>query len=175
MNIIINEDNLQIKDIEEINIKVRAMLTNDNNELLIANYGGIYLLPGGKVDDNENIIKALIRELNEETGIAYNNEELEYLCTLDYYQKNYPKRDNTVKNRLLKTYYYIGKIKHTQIHNQKLTEKELKGNFNLEYIPLNQIKQLIINNNTNNQRNIYFQKELLKIIKYYNNYIKNQK
>lgn len=175
MNIIINDDNLKISDIEETNIKVRAILINTNNKLLIANYGGIYLLPGGKVDDNENLAEALTRELKEETGIIYNENELKYLCTINYYQKNYLKRDNTVKNRLVKTHYYIGNLKNIPQKKQELTDKEIKGNFKLEYIPLNKLKNIIINNEINNPRNIYFQKELLKIIEYYNKHIKIQK
>lgn len=173
MSIKINDDNLQISDIEETNIKARALLINDNNELLVANYGGIYLLPGGKLDHNENTVEALTRELKEETGIIYDEKELKYLCTIDYYQKNYPKRNNTIKNRLIKTYYYIGKTKDATQGNQELTEKEIKGNFKLEYISLNQIEKIIIKSNTSNPRSIYFQKELLKVIEYYNNYIKN--
>ena len=89
--LVYNSENLTHEEIDEVVTRVKVFLVNSQNELLIANYGGIYLLPGGKVDNNESLIEALIRELKEETGIIYNDKELEYLCTLDYYQKNYPK------------------------------------------------------------------------------------
>lgn len=167
MNLIINEYNLQPTQIEEYNEKVRALIINNKNELLIANYGGTYLLPGGSIEKDEEIIQALIRELKEETGINYNINELEYLCTLEYYQKNYPKRNNNIKNRLITTYYYITTYKEISKNIQLLTENELKGNFKLELISLENIENLINENQTNNPRNIYFQKELLSVINFY--------
>ena len=101
MKLVINEQNLKNNDIEEYNTKARALLINKENYLLVVNYGGTYLLPGGSINDNENIEDCLIRELEEETGAKYNIEELNYLCNLDYFQKNYPKRNNETYNYTL--------------------------------------------------------------------------
>lgn len=117
MNITINKDNLQINQIKEINQKVRAILINSKNEILVANYGGVYLLPGGKIDSTETPTNAIIRELKEETGYLYKENELQYIFTLNHYQKNYPKMKGIILNRLIKTHYYIGTI--TQISKQK--------------------------------------------------------
>lgn len=177
MKLTINPYKLTKEDIEEHNIKVRAILINDNNKILVGNYGGTYLLPGGSINYNEDIISGLIRELKEETGIDYAINELEYLCHLNYFQKNYPKRDGTIKNRLITTHYYIGKYKEISISNQTLTKNEQKGNFKLKLIPLEKLTNIIINNKNNNPRNIYFQKELLEVIKFYkeSNYYTNNK
>ena len=43
MSLIINDDHLMLSDID------------DNNNILIANYGHVILLPGGSVDENETI------------------------------------------------------------------------------------------------------------------------
>ena len=64
--LIINEHNLNNLEIDKINTKVRAILVK-NNDILIANYGGILMLPGGKIDKYETYKDALIRELKEET------------------------------------------------------------------------------------------------------------
>ena len=167
MKLIINSHKLKDININEHNIKARAILINDTNELLIGNYGGTYLLPGGSINSNENILNGLIRELKEETGIDYKEEELINLCHLDYYQKNYPKRNGTIKNRLITTHYYIGTYKGISISNQTLSESEQKDNFKLELIPLEKLETIILNNKNNNPRNIYFQKELLTIIEFY--------
>ena len=169
MKIIINEDNLSKNKIKEYNEKARAILLNKKKELLVVNYGGTYLLPGGKIDHNEEIIDGLLRELEEETGTHYNDKELNYLCTIEYFQKNYPKRNNETLNRLITTHCYIGEYKGISLNKIKLTEKEQKGNFKLELIPLNKIENIIIESKNNNPRNIYFKKELLTIINMYKN------
>lgn len=167
MKIIINEENLKKNDIEEFNIKARAILLNEKEELLIGNYGGTYLLPGGKIDKNEKIIDGLLRELEEETGTYYNDKEVNYLCTIEYFQKNYPKRNGKTQNRLITTHYYIGEYKEISLDKIKLTENEQNGNFKLELIPLNELENILMENKNNNPRNIYFQKELLAVIDFY--------
>lgn len=175
MKIIINEYNLKNNDIEECNIKARAMLLNENKEILIANYGGTYLLPGGKIEYNEEIINGLLRELEEETGTYYNDKELNCLCTIEYFQKNYPKRTGERQNRLIITHYYIGEYKEISLSKIKLTENEQKGNFKLQLIPLKELENILMENENNNPRNIYFQKELLAVIDFYHNLTKVSK
>ena len=165
MELIINEDNLELKEIQEFNSKVRALLIDENNNILIANYGNTFLLPGGSIDQGETTEEAIIRELKEETGIDYNLDELSYLNTLKYYQNNYPKRDANLRTRLITTHYFVGKYKGTS--KQSLTEKEQKGNFRVELISIDNLEELVLNNQTINPRNIYFVKELLTIIEYY--------
>lgn len=173
MEITINEEKLQNKEINEFSIKARAILINENNQILIANYGNVILLPGGKVDKGESIFDAITRELNEELGQDYNSDELEFFTTINYYQKNYPKRDGTFQNRLVLTHYFIGKLKEIKINLQKLTQKEQKDNFKLELISLEELEDKILNNKNNNPRNIYFQKELLIVLDNYKNIKQN--
>lgn len=167
MDFTINENNLQLNEIQEFSSKSRAILLSSDNKILLANYGGIFLLPGGKVDNLESPKEAIIRELKEETGIGYMECELNYMACLKYYQKDYPKRDSSFCNRLLKTYYFTGKLKKINLDSQKLTDKEREGNFHFALFDLEHIEQIVLNNNSNNPRNIYFQKEFLTIFNIY--------
>ena len=167
MELIINEDNMSLNDIEEFNFKARAILVDENNKILIANYGKIILLPGGKVDENEIVYDAITRELREELGQNYTKEELDYMITLNYYQKNYPKRDGTLKSRAVQTYYFVGRYKGVSTIKQNLTEKEQKDNFKLELISLDKLENMILTNKNDNPRNAYFQKELLTVLNFY--------
>ena len=169
MKIDINDDNLNISDIDEFSTKVRAILVDDDDNILIANYHNMILLPGGKVDDNETIYDAIVRELNEELGQNYNGDELDFFVTLNYFQKNYPKINGVFSNRLVQTHYFVGHYKDINKNMQKLTEREQKGNFRLELVSLFELEDLILNNKNDNPRNVYFQKELLSILFFYKN------
>ena len=51
------------------------MITEDN-KIVIANYGGVTLLPGGSMEKGEKQEETIIRELEEELGVIYNQNEL---------------------------------------------------------------------------------------------------
>ena len=168
MKIIINDKNIKEEEIIEIKEKVRSLILTDDNKLLIANYAGVILLPGGKIDNNESVKKALIRELQEELGIIYTEEELEYLLTLEYYQDNYPKVNSNNINRKVTTYYYLTKFKAIVNDNQILSEREKNNNFYLELISLEELKERL-NKENNNPRSYYFNRELNLVIDNYFN------
>ena len=48
--------------------------------------GGIYELPSGKVEHNESLGEALLRELREETGLELARRE-QYVGSIDYFSK----------------------------------------------------------------------------------------
>ena len=161
----INESNLTDSEIDIINNKVRGILVKDD-KVLVANYGGIILFPGGKVDKGENLEEALVRELFEETGIKYDINEFKKLLILKYYQHSYHDRDNNVVNRLVTTYYYIGKFKGIDLSNTKRTEKEKKDNFYLKLAEIKEILQLL-KNGKYNPRKEFFDREMGEVIKVY--------
>lgn len=161
----INESNLNDSEIDIINNKVRGILVKDD-KVLVANYGGIILFPGGKVDKGENLEEALVRELFEETGIKYDINEFKKLLILKYYQHSYHDRDNNVVNRLVTTYYYIGKFKGIDLSNTKRTEKEKKDNFYLELVEIKEILELL-KNGKYNPRKEFFDREMGEVIKVY--------
>lgn len=165
--IVINIDDLKMNEVQEFTSKVRAILVDEDNTILVANYGGVYLLPGGSIDSGETKEQAIIRELREEIGQDYNKEELEYFICLRYFQKNYPKRNGTFQNRLVETYYFVGKMKGILKSSQALTDKEKQDNFKLELFCLEELEKVILENTNNNPRNLYFQRELMSIIQVY--------
>ena len=46
-----------------IKLKSRAIINNSEGKILIANYGGVYLFPGGSIEERETPEKAVIREI----------------------------------------------------------------------------------------------------------------
>lgn len=163
----INDDNLNLGDVHEVKSKVRAILVDNKNQILIAKYGNVILLPGGKIEENETIDGAIIRELFEETGQSYEVDELEFMTTLKHFQSDYPKRNGTSQNRLIQTHYFIGQYKGISKENQALSDKEKKDGFQLTLIPIEDLEKMVLENETKNPRNKYFQKEILEVLKIY--------
>lgn len=52
-----------------LQISVRAVITVHQKMLLVSNDGNFWYTPGGKVEPNEDLRSALIREVKEETGL----------------------------------------------------------------------------------------------------------
>ena len=148
-----------------IKLKSRAIINNSEGKILIANYGGVYLFPGGSIEERETPEKAVIREIKEEIGIEF--EVLKPLVKMRHFQFNYPTRENTTTDRLVITYYYAGQANQIQMENANQTQEENKENFQVGFYSIDEIKHLIRKNNTQNPRNRYFNEELDTILEYY--------
>ena len=161
--ITINDRNLSNSDITKFGSKSRAILLCEN-KILVANYGGVFLLPGGTHEKGESPKETLLRELKEEVGIDYCDNELDEFFMLKYYQPNYPTRDNKIINRLITTYYYKGDYKGINTDQINRTAGEIKDNFYLQLIGLNELEELLSNNGIN-PRKEYFDREMKEVIK----------
>ena len=161
--IIINDTNLHDDDIQKFCNKVRAVLLSDN-KILVSYYGGVILLPGGSIDKGETADDAIIRELKEETGIIYDIDSLKEMLLLEYYQSNYPTRSDEIINRLVRTKFYFGQYRGIDLKNINRTENEVKGNFHLDLIDLDEFASLI-NKSSDNPRKKYFDRENQEVIR----------
>lgn len=65
-----NDNELNVNQIDKIVRKVRAFVINSqSNKVLLVNYAGLYMLPGGSIENEETKLEALKREILEESGI----------------------------------------------------------------------------------------------------------
>lgn len=70
-------------------IGICAKILNEETKILLIsrsqndNYGGVWELPGGGVEENEDIIDALIREIKEETGLDVIMDTINFI---DYFE-----------------------------------------------------------------------------------------
>ena len=163
--LIINDFNLQDYEINYRLVKVRALLFHED-KILVSKYGTATLLPGGKVDNGESIQDGLIRELKEETGIKYDINELNPLFLLQYYQKNYPSRNNYALNRLIETYFYYGNFKGINPNEMKFSQNEIDGNFHLELLTYNELQRRITETCID-PRDVFFNREMDTAVKVY--------
>lgn len=142
--IIENKYNVLESDVTEVVKRVKALIINSNNEILLAYSNNIYQFPGGHVEDGEKLIDAVNREILEETGIRLNNYDLEPFVYSTRYYKDWPKVNENRKNEI---YYYEIKLdEKPNLENTEYTKEEKDGNFKLEYIPLNNVQNVIKEN-----------------------------
>ena len=103
--IIKNENNLNENDITNVEIRVKAILINDKNEVLVGYAGNRYQFIGGHVEENEDLLETAEREILEESGITINiDKTIKPVAKYTAYYKDYPIENENRKNEI---YYYI--------------------------------------------------------------------
>lgn len=160
-----NYDNLTKDEIDETVIRTKALIINDNDEILLGYCNKTYQFPGGHLETGETLNECLIREIKEETGINILDTELKPFQKTTYYNKNYR---NSGKNRENLIYYFIVKTNDKfNIDNMKLDELEKEGNFCLKTIPIEKVENILIDSIPDNQINKIIVEEMLGAIKEY--------
>ena len=166
-NIEFNKTNLTEEEIEKEVKKVRAIVLNEKGQGLLVKYAGIYMLPGGKVEEREKPKESIAREILEETGIEIDSSEAVEFLRIKSYDRNYYDRvERRNLNRLTDTIFYEIHTK-SQINEDKksLTESEKEKNHQVQFINLSRIAYLVETNQTNNPKRKYFDRELLTALR----------
>lgn len=159
---IINKDNLKESEIDSIVKRVKSLIINSNNEILLGYSNNEYQFPGGHVEEGETIEHALKREVLEETGIEIENN-IKAFYRINGYYKDWPCKG---KNRKTENYYFIINTDlKPNLSKASYTNSEKEGNFSLKYIPLESVEELLIKNK--DTRGIA--KEMLTVIRFYKN------
>ena len=142
--LITNKYNLTDSDMTEVVKRVKVLLVNSNNDVLLGYSHNNYQFPGGHVEENETLVQAVNREVLEETGIELNITNIEpFACAIGYY-KDWPVEG---KNRKIEIYYYEVKTdEEPNLENTEYTENEKNGNFELRYIPLLDVENVLKTN-----------------------------
>lgn len=160
-----NKNKLKDIEIDEVVTRVKVLLINSKNELLLGLSYGTYQFPGGHLEEGEELNNCVKREMLEETGINIDTSDLLPFFVIKHYSKNY---NNTNKNRLSLIYYYVI---HTNegyhLENTHYTEEEQDGNFSLKYVKIDDIEEILIQSIPNNPINEIITREMLMAINEY--------
>ena len=163
--IINNKDNIQENEVTDLVKKVKVLLFNSNNEILLAHQYNGYEFPGGTHEEGEELKDTVKREIIEETGIKLDTSKLlPFACSISYY-KDWPAKG---RNKKIEIYYYEVKTNEKpNLDNINLTEKEKNGDFKLQYIVFDELEKLIKSTIelTNDPRGIG--REMLQLIEIY--------
>ena len=150
---IYNYDNITIDEIDEKTTRARAILINSNNEVLMCYSNGLqhYEFPGGHLEENETLEEGLKREILEETGIIIDVENIDLFYTIKYFCKNY---HDSGKNRLVEIYYYVVYCDCKYDDSKKnLDSNEIMQNYECQYININDLKKILIENKKTTKEN----------------------
>lgn len=172
--IVFNKQNLLDDDIQIFENKVKIILKNSKDELLVCKRNGVIHFVGGKKEKDETYKETAKREIAEETGIVISetDSKLESFLQMKQYQQNYY---NSGKNCLLTiTYLVCSTDEKFDYSKRNLDEKESKQNFTLEYIPMKDfMEELEKNREVAKKDNREF---IITEMKYvFSEYIKNRK
>jgi len=157
-----NPNNLNDEEMDSIVTRVKVFLINDNNEILLALSNGGCQLPGGHREENEDLNDTIKREIQEETGIILESNEIRVpFFEIKHYNENYR---GTGKKRISNViYYYIKTNKKVDLANTNYTEHEKEYNFSVKYIPFNEFEKVVNNfiNDKQQEINVIIAKEML--------------
>lgn len=163
--IFINKDNLKKEEIDEEVIRVKGIIINSNNELLLGYSHNMYQFPGGHLEKGEKLIECLRREIKEETGIDAELYNIKPFMLIEYYTKNY---FNSGKNRCNKIYYFEVKTDNKiRLEETNYTEDEIDGNYELRYIEIGNVKNELIKNASKYPKCKLITSEMMEVLSYY--------
>lgn len=162
--IIYNNDDLLDSDINDVVIRVKALMIKDGN-LLFGNESGVFQFIGGHLEDNETLEEGLIREIKEESGIDISLDEINKpFMKIAYLNKDYPNKGINRKNEIY--YYEINTNKDVDLSKTNLTFSEKSKNYKVEVIPMDNAIEAI-KNNINDKNEVVSRDMILAIEEYF--------
>jgi len=144
IDIINNKHNLKEEDINKVVKRVKALIINSSNEILLGYSYHTYQFPGGHVEGDEPLIHALNREIREETGMVLNIKNIKPFARNIGYHKDLLDEGYNVKTEIY--YYEIKTDEKPDLYNTNYTDEEEEGNFKLKYISLDEVGEALKKN-----------------------------
>lgn len=137
--IIINDHNIQDNEIDYSVTRVKGIILNAENNIIVEHNNNTFQLPGGHVEE-EDLKAALKREILEECGIE-NIEIYDPFLEIITYDKDYFGSNKKVINKI---YYFTAYTEEEPDFNKTTYDLlELESPFYLYYVNIDNIKDFI--------------------------------
>ena len=163
--VLINDDNLDIDDLDYEITRVKGIVINSKNEVLIAFNNNTYQFPGGHVELDEDKEEALIREIKEETGIGIKDVSGPFMEIVTY-AKRYFGSDKNVCNRIF--YYKVLSDDTPNLEETNYDELERQSEFGLFYVHIDDLEHFLHNCLENGTIDVSIGREMLLALEEYN-------
>lgn len=138
--ILINDNDLENIDLDYKVTRVKGIVINSNDELILIKNNNTYQLPGGHVEKDEELNATLARELREELGVSIDVNTPPFLM-ITTYDNDYLGNGDYVSNRI---YYYVVKTDiRPDPNNLILDALEKNSEFKIYKVKLNNIKEFL--------------------------------
>ncbi len=170
--ILYNYDYLKKEDINNKIDRVKILLVNSKNEILLGFEHNTYQFIGGHAEDDETWNDCIIREVKEETGIEIKDIDVKPFFTIRYFCKNYPNKNENSEFTI--NYYVIRTDKKINLENTEYTDHEKEGNFELKYVSLDKIEKVLEESVELNKENKVIVPEMLEVLKEYKNQLEEK-
>ena len=140
--IFINDNDLKIEDIDYSVIRVKGLVINSNDELILIENNNTFQFPGGHLRQDEPIEKCLAREIREELGIDVNVDNGPFMM-ITTYDNDYFDSGSRVCNEI---YYFIVKTDlEPDANNLVLDSIEKESDFNIYKINIADLDNFLNN------------------------------
>ena len=163
--IVINHDNLKEEEVDEIVVRAKGLLIDDNDNIMLGYAHKTYQFPGGHVKEGEDNLETLLREIKEETGIVVENKNIKPFEKVIYYTKNYR---NSGLNRRNEIYYYVINT------NEKVNKKEMDlddwekvGKYVIKKFPVKDVEKVLNETIDDNPINRIITEEMTEVMATY--------
>ncbi|MDR1300492.1 MAG: NUDIX hydrolase [Candidatus Nomurabacteria bacterium] len=144
--------------------KARAIIFDREQNVVVVDYDGCLMFPGGKLDDGEIARTAVTREVKEELGLIISDGQK--LFTFRQNRKNYPERDGTITpQRLVETDYFLFYQPIIEFGERQLTNKEKLGKVVVKKVRLGKLLNFITEHQSDNERWPFFEQEIMTVAK----------
>lgn len=163
--VVINEYNLSAQELDYEVTRVKGLIINSKNQILMEFNNNTYQFPGGHLSENEQLEEALLREIREETGIMIEKLDEPFMQIVTY-DKNYFGMGKNVYSSIF--YYRIVCDEIPDFKKTDLDELERLSEFGLRYVNLSELETFLEECLANGTIDKNIMREMSLVLKEYN-------